>query len=76
VSPDDGAEQFPGAASPVDAHHAQDLEESETTQRGRGEHLTTAETQNDDTRRDDDDICMPINQSHDLYCITAVLPYL
>lgn len=36
---DDGAEQFPGAAAPVHAHHAQDLEEAQPAQRRRGEHL-------------------------------------
>jgi len=58
VSPDDGAEQLPGAAAPVDTDHAQDLEEAETAQGGRGEHLAAgAEAQDHNTRRDDDYIC-------------------
>lgn len=32
-------EQFPGAATPVHAHHAQYLKESQATQRARSEHL-------------------------------------
>lgn len=39
VCVDDGAEQFPGAAAPVHAHHAQDLEEPQSSQGRRSEHL-------------------------------------
>ena len=37
VGVDDGAQQLPGAAPPVHAHHAEDLEEAEAAQ-GRGGH--------------------------------------
>ena len=42
VSPDDGAEKLPGPAPAVHSHHAQYLEEPESPQRRRGEHLTAA----------------------------------
>lgn len=32
-------EQFPGAATPIHAHHAQYLKESQTTQGAGGKHL-------------------------------------
>jgi len=71
VSPDDGTEQLPRAAAPVDAHHPQDLEEPEAAQCRRGEHLTAgAETQDDDACRDDDDIC-----THSPAIIRAQLHY-
>jgi len=62
VSPDDGTKQLPRAATPVDTHHPQDLEEAEATQRRRRKHLTAgAETQDDDARCDDYDICIGHN---------------
>lgn len=39
MSINDGAEKFPGPAASVHAHHAQDLEEAQATQRGRCKHL-------------------------------------
>jgi len=58
VSPDDGTEQLPRSASPVDTHHSQNLEEAETTQCRRGKDLTAgAETQDDDASRYDHHIC-------------------
>jgi len=58
VSPDNRTEQLPRPAAPVDAHHPQNLEEAETTQRRRGKDLTAgAETQDDDAGRYDHDIC-------------------
>jgi len=58
VSPDDRAEQLPGAAAPVDTDHAQDLEEVETAQGGRGKHLAAgAEAQDHNTCHDDDYMC-------------------
>lgn len=42
MGPDHGAQQLPGSAPAVHAHHAQDLEEAKTSQSGRGKHLTAA----------------------------------
>lgn len=36
---DNGAEQFPRPTTAVHAHHAQDLEEAQSAQRRRREHL-------------------------------------
>lgn len=42
MSVDDGAEQLPGAAAPVHAHHAQYLKEAQPAQRRGGKHLAAA----------------------------------
>ena len=61
MSPDDRTKQFPRPTAPVYAHHPQNLEEAETTQRRRGKDLTAgAKTQDDDASCYDNDICTPI----------------
>ena len=62
VSPDDGTQQFPRPTSSVDPHHAQDLEESQTTQSGSGEHFSVcSKRQDDDACSDNNYICTSIN---------------
>ncbi len=57
MCPDNRAEKFPGASPPVNSHHTQDLEESESSQ-GRGcKHLSTAtKAQDHNTGADHNDI--------------------
>jgi hypothetical protein len=39
MRPNNGAQQLPGSRAPVDPQHPENLEEPETTDRGRREHL-------------------------------------
>lgn len=55
VGVDDGAQQFPGAAAAVHAHHAQDLQEAHAAQRRRGEDVALSARGDDGHRGDEHD---------------------
>lgn len=52
---DHGAQQLPGAAAPVHAHHAQDLQEAHTAQRRGGQDVALGTSRDDGHRGDKDD---------------------
>lgn len=55
VGVDDGAQQLPGAAATVHAHHAQDLQEAHAAQRRGGEDVALGAGGDDGHGGDEDD---------------------